>query len=69
MRRPITYRPLGLADDEFDVRVGESQMPTTYTWACAAKMIQNPSFPQKCVTKQEWMEVGHRATEMKFNQI
>lgn len=60
----------GLADDEYDVRVGESQMPTTYAWMCAAKMAQNVNFPaERCVTKADWAEYGHRATETKFNQI
>ena len=59
----------GLADDEYDVRVGESQTPVTYAWACASKMVAQPTFSKKCVTKQEWLEAGHRATEQKFNQI
>jgi actin-related protein 6 len=59
----------GLANDEFDVRVGDPKNPSEYGWVCAAKLARSANFDKQCVTREEWQEVGHRATETLFNQI
>jgi len=59
-----------LANDEYDVRVGDPKNPADYAWTCAARMSRAPEFQERfCVTRQQWLEEGHRATENKFSQI
>ena len=40
-----------------------------YAWVCAAKMSRMANFKSKCVTKEQWLEEGHRATERAFLNI
>jgi len=40
-----------------------------YAWVCAAKMSRMANFKSKCVTKEQWLEEGHRATERTFLNI
>jgi len=58
-----------LANDEYDVRVGDPKNPSQYAWVCAAKMSRMANFKSKCVTKEQWLEEGHRATERTFLNI
>ena len=54
---------------EFDVRVGDPKNPAEYAWVCASKLAKSANFAKKCITRDQWMEAGSRATEQAFNQI
>lgn len=41
----------GLANDEYDVRVGDPKNPIDYPWVCAAKMSRAPNFQGLLRTK------------------
>ena len=36
-----------LANDEYDVRVGDPKNPADYAWTCAARMSRAPEFQGK----------------------